>query len=39
MVESLLMQFERDAGGMGDRNFELGLIQGIGEKLGLDSEI
>ncbi len=35
MVESLLNQFERGAGAMGDRDFELGLIQGIRKKLGL----
>jgi hypothetical protein len=35
MVESLLVQFERAAGVMGDVDFELSLIRGVREKLGL----
>jgi hypothetical protein len=35
MVESLLVQFERAAGAMGDVDFELSLIRGVREKLGL----
>jgi hypothetical protein len=35
MVESLLKQFEREAGAMGDKDFEISLIRGVREKLGL----
>ena len=35
MVESLLMQFERGAGAMGDKDFELCLIRDIRKKLGV----
>lgn len=35
MVEALLMQFERGAGVMNDKEFELGVLRGVRQKLGL----
>lgn len=35
MVEALLMQFEKTAGVMTDKEFELNVLQGVRKKLGL----